>query len=348
MSDLALYRRYRPSKWSEVVGQEHIVSVLEGAISQGNIAHAYLFCGSRGTGKTSVARIFAQAIGTTPNDILEIDAASNTGVDDVRELREAVRSLPFESKYKVYIIDEVHMLSKAAFNALLKTLEEPPHYVVFILATTELSKLPETIVSRCQTYTFKKPSVETLKKVVEKTAKKEGVVIDDDSANLIAMLGDGSFRDTLGILQKAISASADKKIVAEEVANITGVPKEQYVFDFIIALLHQKADLALTVISKTVEENRDIRFFTKMIMSDLRLAMLLRFAPNLKTAIKEEVGEDKMCKLEELANHEKAGYLPAILKELLNIYDDIGRAYAPHLPLELVTIKIAQLATGTK
>jgi len=343
MSELSLYRKYRPSKWAEVVGQDHVVSVLEGAIKMGNIAHAYLFCGTRGTGKTSVARIFAQSIGTTPNDISEIDAASTNGVDDVRELREAVRSLPFESKYKVYIIDEVHMLSKPAFNALLKTLEEPPSHVIFILATTELHKLPETIISRCQTFTFKKPTIEILKKVVEKTAKKEGFAIDDGSANLLAMLGDGSFRDALGILQKVISSSSDKRVTAEEVGVITGAPTQQYAFDFITALLLKRADLALTVIHKAVSEGKDIKFFLKMILADLRLAMLLRFAPEMKISIKDEVGEDELQKLEQLSHHEHADSLPAILKELIYTYDDIGRTYLPHLPLELAAVKISQV-----
>ena len=155
-ADLALYRKYRPQNFKEVLGQEQVTKVLEGAISLGRIAHAYLFAGSRGTGKTSVARIFAHSIGTVAEDTYEIDAASNTGVDDVRALNESVSVLPFSSKYKVYIIDEVHMLSKSAFNALLKTLEEPPSYVVFILATTELHKIPETILSRCQRYIFSK------------------------------------------------------------------------------------------------------------------------------------------------------------------------------------------------
>lgn len=348
MTETSLYRKYRPGKWTEVVGQDHIVSVLESSIKMGNISHAYLFYGTRGTGKTSVARIFAQAIGTTANDTNEIDAASNTSVDDVRELREAVRSLPFESKYKVYIIDEVHMLSKSAFNALLKTLEEPPRHVIFILATTELNKLPETIVSRCQTFTFKKPTIEILKKVVEKTAKKESVSLDDGSANLIAMLGDGSFRDTLGILQKVISFSADKKVSVEEIEKITGIPSQQYVFDFITALLHKKASLALTVVHKAVNENKDIKFFLKMILNHLRLIMLLRLAPELKISIKDEVGEDELQKLEDLAKHENADSLPAILKELIYTYDEIGKTYLPHLPLEIAIVKIVSKESVTR
>ena len=158
MSDVALYRKYRPETFAQVIGQEPVIKALQGALSSDSLAHAYLFSGSRGTGKTSIARIFARELGSSENDTYEIDAASNRGIDDIRALRDAVRTLPFDSKYKVYIIDEVHMLTKEAFNALLKTLEEPPRHVIFILATTEEEKLPETIVSRCQSFRFKKPS----------------------------------------------------------------------------------------------------------------------------------------------------------------------------------------------
>src|SRR6478609_6601729 len=165
-SEGVLYRKYRPQTFNDVIGQEHIVKVLKGAVELGNISHAYLFSGSRGTGKTSMARILARAIGTSANDLTELDAASNRGIDDMREIRDSVNTLPFESKYKVYIIDEVHMLTKDAWNAFLKTLEEPPAHVVFILATTELEKVPETVQSRCQVFTFKRPTREGLAKIV--------------------------------------------------------------------------------------------------------------------------------------------------------------------------------------
>ena len=185
MSEIALYRKYRPSSFDDVLGQEHIVKVLKGALKLGNIAHAYLFFGTRGTGKTSVARIMAQELKTSDADIYEIDAASNRGIDDIRELRDSVRTLPFNSDYKVYIIDEVHMLTKEAFNALLKTLEEPPKHVIFILATTELDKVPETIISRCQTFTFKKPTLSVLKDLVLSVSKKENFTLDNAGAELI-------------------------------------------------------------------------------------------------------------------------------------------------------------------
>jgi DNA polymerase-3 subunit gamma/tau len=160
-----LYRKYRPNDWGDVIGQDHIVNVLENSIKLKKISHAYLFSGSRGTGKTSIARIFANALGISPNDIYEIDAASNRGIDDIREIRDGVNVLPLESTHKVYIIDEVHMLTKEAFNAILKTLEEPPAHAIFILATTETEKIPETVVSRCQVFSFKKPNREIQKKI---------------------------------------------------------------------------------------------------------------------------------------------------------------------------------------
>src|ERR1035437_2788489 len=195
MHDLALYRKYRPKSWKTVLGQDHIVKVLESSVENDKVSHSYLFVGSRGTGKTSVARIFAEQIGVSVNDLYEIDAASNRGIEDIRTLRDGVRVLPFDSKYKVYIIDEVHMLSKDAWGALLKTLEEPPAHVIFILATTEFHKVPDTIVSRCQIFTFRKPSDAILKNIVLDIAEKEGFSLDAGSAELIAILGDGSFRN---------------------------------------------------------------------------------------------------------------------------------------------------------
>ena len=207
MHDLALYRKYRPQKWEEVFGQDHITNILESSIKTNKVSHAYLFVGSRGTGKTTVARIFAKEIGVSANDLYEIDAASNRGIEDIKELREGVRVLPFDSKYKIYIIDEVHMLSKDAWGALLKTLEEPPKHVIFILATTELHKVPETIISRCQVFTFKKASEAMLKNIVLHIAKEEGYELDKDGAELLAVLADGSSRDGLGELQKVLNFS---------------------------------------------------------------------------------------------------------------------------------------------
>lgn len=205
----ALYRKYRSRSLDEIVGQEHVTTTLKNALKTGKISHAYLLTGPRGTGKTSIARILAHEINDLPYseeahfDIIEIDAASNNGVEDVRALREKVQSAPTSAKYKVYIIDEVHMLSKAAFNALLKTLEEPPEHVVFILATTEVHKLPETIISRTQRYSFRPVPLEQVVEHLKDIASSENITVDDEALRLIAEHGEGSFRDSISLLDQA-------------------------------------------------------------------------------------------------------------------------------------------------
>ncbi len=223
---IALYRKYRPETFDDVVGQEHIVTLLKNSIKNKKISHAYLFCGGRGTGKTTVARIVAKEIGCNPEDIIEIDAASNRGIDEVRELREAVRTSPFSSPYKVYIVDEAHMLTKEAANALLKTLEEPPSHVIFILATTDPDKLPQTIVSRCQKIEFKQPDHKLLSDRILHVAKEEGNTLENESAELIARHGKGSYRDALGILEQVIGISG-KSIKHTDVVNHLGTPQKE-------------------------------------------------------------------------------------------------------------------------
>ncbi|MFQ5661690.1 MAG: DNA polymerase III subunit gamma/tau [Candidatus Paceibacteria bacterium] len=335
-----LYRKYPPKGFKDVLGQEHIVSALSGALKQGNIAHAYLFSGSRGTGKTSIARILAQEIKCSPNDLHEIDAASNRGIDDIRELREAVTVLPFESPYKVYIIDEVHMLTKEAFNALLKTLEEPPKHVIFVLATTEIEKLPETIISRCQNFTFKKPSQKILKTAVEATAKAEGFTLEPAAADLIAILGDGSFRDAQGILQKVIYSSSDKKVSVKEVEKIAGAPRGGLVNDVVSAIQEGKLEEGLKAVSSAVEENIDMKVFLKMILHKVRSILLLKYAKDIEGVIKEQFGEEDFGFLKKLSREAKSKINSNTLNELLLAYDATGRSYIPQLPLELALIKI--------
>ncbi|OHA59257.1 MAG: DNA polymerase III, subunit gamma and tau [Candidatus Vogelbacteria bacterium RIFOXYD1_FULL_46_19] len=342
MSHDVLYRKYRPQKFSEVSGQESIISILAGEIKSGNFAHAYLFSGSRGTGKTSVARILAKELGCSSKDLYEIDAASNTGVDDVRVLREGVRSLPFESPLKVYLIDEVHMLSKAAFNALLKTLEEPPAHVVFILATTELHKVPDTVISRCELYAFKRPTIETLTETVTKIVKKEGTKIDQEAAALVAFLGDGSFRDTLGVLQKVLAAGGEPVITLELVEAVTGATSLSLVQEFIKDLLAADADQALKILAQLVEANLDLKTFNKRVLAELRSAMLVKYAPGLGPDIKAAAGADRFGFYETIAAHREAGKLSAILKELLEAHDLIGSTYLAALPLELAVINITE------
>ena len=340
MSNVALYRKYRPKTFKDVLGQEHIVSVLEGALKTGNTSHAYLFAGSRGTGKTSIARILADEMKCGVSDLYEIDAASNRGIDDVRELRESVRTLPFSSKYKVYIIDEVHMLTKEAFNALLKTLEEPPPYVIFILATTEMNKVPDTVVSRCQTFQFKKPSQKILKDLVLNIAKKEEFALEPSSADLIAMLGDGSFRDTQGILQKVISSSTDKKISVSEVEEITGAPKNSLVNDILSAIALKDVSRGVIAVKKAAENNVDMKVFLTLILRKMRAVLLLRFAKDMEEGMKSEFTEEDFAFLKELSGKAGANLTSQTLKELLYAYDEMRFASIPQLPLELALIKL--------
>lgn len=349
MSDIALYRKYRPRTFKEVLGQDHIVKVLQNSIELDNLAHAYIFSGSRGTGKTSVARIFANEIGTSANDIMEIDAASNNGVDEIRALNEAVSTLPFDSKYKVYILDEAHMLSKGAWNALLKTLEEPPAHVIFILATTETEKIPETVISRCQTFSFKKPTQKILKEVVLTIAKKEGFTLEPASADLIALIGDGSFRDTQSVLQKIIGSAIDpktgrasNKITLEEVELITGAPKGELVNDFIKSIDESNLELGLTAISKATEANLDLILYYKLILHKIRAVLLLRTLKSSEEKLQEEMTDTDFTFLKTLALKSGSKINSDTLLTLLNHYDLVSHAHMPEMVLELLLNKIIQ------
>jgi DNA polymerase-3 subunit gamma/tau len=340
MNETALYRKYRPQTFKEVLGQDHIVKVLESSIRLEHLTHAYIFSGSRGTGKTSVARIFAKEIGTSPADITEIDAASNTGVDNIRELTEGASTLPFESKYKVYILDEAHMLSKGAWNALLKTLEEPPKHVIFILATTEMEKIPETVISRCQTFSFKRPTQKVLREVINAIAKKEGFSLEPASTDLIALLGDGSFRDAQSILQKVVGSSKDKKITLDEVITVTGAPKGETVNNFIRAIDENNLALGLESISSACEANIDLLLYYKLILHKIRAILLLRNLPSSAEKLQEEITDTDFAFLKTLASKSPSKINSDTLLTLLTNYDLVSKAYLPEMVLELVLTKV--------
>jgi len=333
---IALYRKYRPKNFDEVLGQDHIVTALQGTIDNKKISHAYLFSGIRGTGKTTVARIFAHEIGATDNDIYEIDAASNRGIDDVRELREAVQTLPIDSPYKVYIIDEVHMLTKDAFNALLKTLEEPPAYVVFILATTEPEKVLDTVRSRCQMFAFRQPNEQLLQDVVIDIAKKEGNTIDKEAAELIALLGDGSFRDTESVLQKVLSSSSEKNITADMVAELTGAPTTQIIHDLVEALAKGDADKGLQAIHRAVEQSASMSLLLSLLIQKVRLVLLLRYAPGMKKDIADDVSEDEFAFLGKFVGAEGKDLNSKTLQQLVEASKMMKYASVPSVALEMI------------
>ena len=345
MHDLALYRKYRPKNFKEVLGQDHIVDILENSIETNKVSHAYLFVGSRGTGKTSVARIFASEIGVSANDLYEIDAASNRGIEDIKMLRDGVRVLPFDSKYKIYIIDEVHMLSKDAWGALLKTLEEPPAHVIFIMATTEFHKVPDTIISRCQVFTFRKASEAICKKMILDVAESEGYELDPSSAELLAILSEGSFRNALGELQKVLNffgkGSKKKIIKREDVEKITGAPKTMLVNDFISAIATKDLEKGIKTVQIASKENLDMKLYFKLIIEKFRMAIILKYAPKLEEEMTGDIGEEDLEFLRELVKKDKEGLLRSkALITLLKGYGNIDNAFIPELPLELALVEI--------
>jgi len=338
----ALYRRYRPDSFADVRGQDHITKVLSGGVQDGHVAHAYLFSGRRGIGKTSVARILAKELDTTDRDIYEIDAASHRGIDDIRELKEAVGSLPYESEYKVYIIDEVHMLTTPAFNALLKTLEEPPEFVIFILATTEPDKLPETIISRCEVHEFQQPSTKVLASVAQDTAAAEKYIIDDSAATTIAQAADGSFRDCLGLLEKCMRAAEEKNISGELAAEITGIPANSLIEEIVFSgIVLNNSNIALTALQKAVDKNIDpARLFGRVVQT-VRQVLLLRFAPDLEKGIKDSVGNQLLSKIKEEADAGAGSKINAkTLHTLLSHHNKLSVETLGYLPLELAIISL--------
>jgi DNA polymerase III subunit gamma/tau len=338
--NIALYRKYRPSSFSEVRDQDHIVRVLEGAIKKDTIPHAILFSGTRGTGKTTLARLFAQAIGTSAIDTYEIDAASNRGIDDIRTLREAVMTLPYESERKVYIIDEVHMLTKEAFNALLKTLEEPPVHVVFILATTEQDKLLDTILSRCQVFTMRSPSRSVLAQTVIDVAKREKYSMPQDAADLIAIAADGSFRDALGLTQKVMLASEDSSITADEVAVLVGAPQTHILGTLLTALASKDTNAALECVRLVGSSHVDPTLFMRLLLERLRVVILLRNASAIGEDALIAMHTDDQAQLRSVAALTPSALNSHTLQKLLTAAAHVGTTALPLLPLELAILDI--------
>ncbi|EKD56175.1 MAG: hypothetical protein ACD_58C00282G0001 [uncultured bacterium] len=321
---MSLYRKHRPQKFADIVGQEHIKKVLTNSIAQGKIGHAYLFSGPRGTGKTTMARLLAKALNCKTNlkseienrksdeyepcneciscveitgdrsmDVIEIDAASNRGIDEIRELRDKVRYAPSNSAYKIYIIDEVHMLTKEAFNALLKTLEEPPAHAVFIMATTELHKIPDTILSRTQQFDFKRASFKELIDNLLTIAQKEKFKINPDAVELIARAGDGSFRDSLSILDQIASLN-EKEIQLGHVKEILGLVPQNLLDEFIVMLEKNDVSGAIDLIDQIYSEGYDLAQFNQTVIEALRDKMVKNSDYNLLKIIKKfiEAGQD--------------------------------------------------------
>lgn len=290
-----LYRKYRPKVFADVYGQEHVTSTLKNEIKDNRIAHAYLFTGSRGTGKTTCAKILAKAVNCensidgepcnecevckgldsgTIYDVVEIDAASNNGVDNIRDLREEANYTPSRGKYRVYIIDEVHMLSTGAFNALLKTLEEPPAHVIFILATTEVHKLPATILSRCQRFDFKRIQPETMSVRLKQVAELEGMELDDDAAILIARIADGALRDGLSILDQC--AGRSKKIDSALVSEVAGLAGREALYKLTDCICTQNSSSAMTVISELYQNSYDMERLCVEMINHLRNFLIVK------------------------------------------------------------------------
>ena len=334
----ALYRKFRPLTFNEFVGQEHITKTLKNQIIAQRVGHAYLFNGGRGTGKTSAAKVLARAINClnpkdgepcneceickgilngSLTDVVEMDAASNNSVEDIRQIREEVNFLPTKAKYRVYIIDEVHMLSTGAFNALLKTLEEPPEHVKFILATTEPQKLPATILSRCQRFDFKKISNEDIKKRLKIITNEIGVEIEEEALNTIAVLSEGAMRDGISILERCIQ-DGDTKITDEKIKELVGIPKFEYIYKITKSLLEKNSEDALQVTEEIISEGKDLYNFLWEIIKYIKDILVYKSNGKL-----ELYSKDELERIKELAQKTEKEHLFLLIKELSTMENDI-------------------------
>ena len=336
MGYTALYRKFRPLNFSEMVGQEHITRTLKNQIIANRVGHAYLFNGGRGTGKTSAAKILARAINClnpkdgepcneceickgaisgSLTDIVEMDAASNNSVEDIRSIREEVNFLPTKAKYRVYIIDEVHMLSTGAFNALLKTLEEPPEHVKFILATTEPQKLPATILSRCQRFDFKKISNEDIIKRLEIVCKESNIEITKEALNVIAILSEGAMRDALSILERCIQ-DGENKIDEDKIKDLVGIPKMVFVHEIVEAIIKYDVDKALITVNQVLDDGKDISNLLWEMIKYIKDILLYKATNHIELYNEEE--KNKIKEISEIVEKERLINLVYELSELEN------------------------------
>lgn len=358
MAHMALYRKWRPLTFDDVVEQRHIVTTLKNSIKNNTVSHAYLFCGTRGTGKTTLAKIFARAVNcTNPSDgnpcnecmtckgildgsildVIEIDAASNNGVDDVREIKEAVMYVPAVTRYKVYIIDEVHMLSTGAFNALLKTLEEPPANVVFILATTEPHKLPATILSRCQRFDFKRITTKGIEDRLRVIARDCNVSVEDDALRLIARVSEGGMRDAISLLDQCINMGKST-ITHTDVIEISGLSATEAVNTFAEAIIDKDVPMALNAIKEAVDQGRDLKPFCNQIILWFRNLMLLK---NGGTALKLiDLSEEELQPLKEAADKIDMQSILKVIEGLSETEGQLKWAENPRIIMEVAAVKL--------
>lgn len=356
----ALYRVYRPKTFEDVVGQEHIVKTLKNQIRNSNIGHAYLFSGTRGTGKTSTAKIFARAVNCLNSndeepcneceicvdtlndnimDIVEIDAASNNSVDDIRELRESVKYTPSKAKYKVYIIDEVHMLSQGAFNALLKTLEEPPSYVIFILATTEPHKIPATILSRCQRFDFKRVSSKDIANRMAYICEKENIQAEEKALSLIARNSQGALRDALSILDQCMSFG-NEIIEYNDVIELLGTVNIDELFELSQAIIDENTKKTLQILNEFIIWGKDIRNLINDLIDQFRNLMVCKVSKDLDEII--SLPEESIEKLKEQAKTININDLIRILNILSETQDSMKSSSNTRILAEVTMMKIAQ------
>lgn len=327
-----LYRKYRPQEFGQVRGQEQIVGLLQKAVTEKKPAHAYLFTGGRGTGKTTLARIFAKSLGVHEHDIVEMDAASNRGVDDIRALREATHVQPLNSPYKIYIIDEVHMLTKEAFNALLKTLEEPPAHVLFVLATTELDRVPDTIRSRCQVLRFQTPDHKTLESLITDVAKLEGNTIDEDCVRMIVRAGDGSFRDTLGALQQVLGSGTGASRTGEDARRALSLGARGDAQEFISALVSQE-ERVFEIAQKFDGKSKELERFIGYVLDEVRRILLARYAPGVVADELIFASEEERSFIE--ASSKNTRITSDLLEHLLAVSHSLHETPHPHIALTL-------------